>query len=46
MTVMVDYRNSLPFGLLFHALLVRAPDAPTDPQRNLIVARNDSADEY
>ena len=24
----------------------RAPDAPTDPQRNLIVARNDSADAY
>jgi hypothetical protein len=43
---MVDYRNSLTFGLLFHALFTRAPDAPTDPQRNLIVARNDSSDEY
>jgi hypothetical protein len=43
---MVAYRIPLTFGLLFHALSMRAPDAPTDPQRNLIVARNDSADEY
>jgi hypothetical protein len=43
---MVAYRNSLTFGLLFHALFARAPDAPTDPQRNLIAVRNDSADEY
>jgi len=38
----MSYRNSLPFGLLFHASFEEAPDAPTDPHRNLIAVRNAS----
>jgi CspA family cold shock protein len=42
----MELSNSLPFGLLFHASFEEAPDAPTDPQRNLIDERNASGGDY
>jgi CspA family cold shock protein len=45
-TPIMGTSNSLPFGLLFHASFAEAPDAPTDPQRNLIAVRNASGGDY